>query len=359
MIDWEKTQVLLNPRMPGRERIEALLEGQLADHLWFLTSGSTGQSKAVALSKSALFASAHAVNEHLQATKADKWVKCLPHFHVGGAGILARAYLSGSEVIDLPGKWDPAQFLLEAGRASLTALVPTQIYDLVKLESKAPPSLRGVVVGGGALSCDLYEKGKKLGWPLMPSYGLTECASQVATATKDSPELKLLPHIEAKVDRGLLMIKSPSLLTAYAFFTQENVSFEDPKKMGWFLTEDHASFHGDILEIQGRNSDFVKVGGESVDLKKLTLLVEELRGELDCALVAMPDDRLGHALHLVYTGDSVELFLKRFHERVLPFERIRQTHFVPAIPRSPLGKLLRGELTKRLSSKNDGGDPAI
>lgn len=362
MIDWEtsKSQVLLNPRLPDRERIETLLEGHFSDHLWFMTSGSTGQAKAVALSKNALMTSARAVNAHLQAAKGDRWLKCLPHFHVGGAGILARAYLSGSGVSELPGKWDPARFLLEARQVTLTALVPTQIYDLVQLKRKAPPSLRAVIVGGGALAANLYHEARNWGWPLMPSYGLTECASQVATAEQHSPELILLPHIEAKVsDSGHLMIKSPSLLSAYAYFNHGDVQLDDPKKEGWFTSEDRVHLQEGTLEVLGRSGDFVKIGGESVDLKKLIQLIEEIKGDLDCALIAWPDERLGHVLHLAHTASaSLEPFLQKYHARVLPFERIRQTRLVPAIPKSPLGKVQKGELL-RLLPENQGGDPPI
>lgn len=351
MIDWDssKGEILLNPRDPQRAFLESKLHGVLDDHFWFLTSGSTGQTKAVALSKNALLTSAKAVNAHLQATNEDIWLSGLPHFHVGGAGILARAHLSGSSVITLPTKWDPALFLLEAKKATLTALVPTQVWDLVTRGYKAPPSLRAVIVGGGELSSDLYNQAQKLGWPLMPSYGLTECASQVATANLGSPKLPLLHHIDAKINDGRLSLKSPALLTTYALFDQGKMTLEDPKVDGWFTTEDCATLENNFVSIQGRSSDFVKIGGESVDLKKLSHLVDSIKGSFDCALIALPDERLGHILHLAHTKkEPLPPFLDRYHEKVLPFERIRKTHLIPAIPRSPLGKLMKGELIKLL-----------
>ena len=64
--------------------------------------------------KSALLASAEAVNKHLESDKRDTWVNPLPHFHVGGLGILARTYLSGAMLhdfkADCPGKWAPQEF---------------------------------------------------------------------------------------------------------------------------------------------------------------------------------------------------------------------------------------------------------
>lgn len=355
MIDLEnkKGAILINPRHPDRATLVAKLQGHLSDHIWFFTSGSTGEAKGVALSKNALLASAQAVNLHLQASANDRWLNALPPFHVGGAGIFVRASLSGSLVYTLPPKWDPKVFisLAQEYRITLSALVPAQIFDLVQLGQPAPPPLRAIVVGGGALSSDLYTSAKKLNWPLLPSYGLTECASQVATAN-DTPELKLLSHIEAKVEGGLLQIKSPALLTAYAHFSNETLTLEDPKVNGWFTTEDRAHLNGPIVEILGRTDDFIKIGGESVDLTRLTKLIDQLKGDVDCALLALPDERLGHTLHLAHNSHhSITSLLEKYHAKVLPFERIRQTHPVPTIPRSPLGKILKGELTKLINDK--------
>jgi O-succinylbenzoic acid--CoA ligase len=60
----------------------------------------------------------------------------------------------------------------------------------------------------------------------------------------------------------------------------------------------------------------------------------------------MPDGRLGHVIHLATTVKPI--FADEFNDRVHPFERLRAIHRVNAIPRSPLGKLLRAELVNRL-----------
>lgn len=188
--------------------------------IWLLSSGtqSVGQVKAIGLTAEALEASATAANAHLAVNRSDRWLLTLPTFHVGGLGILVRATLSGSRVYRL-GKWNPNGFVsaLKRQRISLTSLVPTQVYDLVTLKLSPPASLRAVVVGGGALAPDLYERARKLGWPLLPSYGLTEGASQVATAPIESlaregfPLMKLLPHVQMVTRDKRLWLKGPSL----------------------------------------------------------------------------------------------------------------------------------------------------
>lgn len=339
-VDWdsEASHLLLNPRMPEQEqeRLQSFVV-DLPSHVWLATSGTTGALKLVALSKRALLASAAAVNRHLQASSADVWCCVLPRFHVGGLGIDARAFLTGSRVVT--DSWDAHRFA-ERTDVTLASLVPAQVSDLVRAQLRAPRAMRAIVVGGGSLSRESYDAARALGWPLLPSYGMTECASQVATATLQSAELVALDHVEIRTEEGRLAMRGESLLTGYG----TDGGFVDPKIDGWFLTEDLGTLEGRILRIFGRRGDFVKIGGESVDLGRLDAILSSL-GTPQAALLAVPDERLGFTIHLVVgLEEDGEGLAKRYNERVLPFERARQVHRVPEIPRTSLGKLNRMKL---------------
>ena len=246
------TEILYNSLLPKREQ-GWLRQARLPDlksHVWLTSSSTTSphQLQVVALSKKALLISAEAVNKHIGSDTKDQWLNVLPPFHVGGLAIEARAHLSGAGVIDKwSPSWNPTSFtqIVRDCQATLTSLVPTQVYDLVKRDLQAPESLRGVLVGGGALSVSLYQEAWRLNWPLWPTYGLTECGGQVATApvrestleknitplhtsphrelphrgfceptdhTPPLPPLKILSHVEVRLStEGRLEIKSPSL----------------------------------------------------------------------------------------------------------------------------------------------------
>jgi O-succinylbenzoic acid--CoA ligase len=341
VIDWgsDESHLLLNPRMPREEqrRLETYVV-PLRAHVWLSTSGTTGALKLTALSKRAILASAASVNRHLQSTSADVWVCVLPTFHVGGLGIHARAFLSGARVVTA--SWDPRQFA-STREATLASLVPAQVADLVGAGLRSPKSLRAIVVGGGALAPALYEQARELGWPVLPSYGMTESCSQVATALPGSPELVVLDAFEARTEPdGRLAFRGEPLLTGYGTAG----GFVDPKRGGWFVTEDLGSVEGRILRVSGRRGDFVKIGGESVDLGRLDSILAGIAGP-GAALAAIPDARLGYVIHLFVEGsedaDAVEA---AFSERVHPFERPRRVHRVGKIPRTALGKLIRKEL---------------
>lgn len=363
-MDWDsvETEVLINPRLPHvqQKSIQDLLlsrEG-FSGHVWVASSGSTAKNpheqKFAALSKTAILASAAAVNQHLEATAKDRWLSALPGFHVGGLGITARAYLLGSSVSFLE-KWDPHLFhgLLTNQAITLTSLVPAQVFDLVSQKISPPKALRAVIVGGGALSPAMDREARLLGWPILESYGLTECSSQVATAKLGEKSLYLLPHVQAKItDDGCIALKSLSLLSAYAFLTESGVQILDPKIDGWLVTQDRGLIAGGYLELLGRKDDFIKIGGESVALARLQALFEQARlrtsTSFDAAIFPMPDERLGHAIHLAVaaavTATDYEALCTSYNASVLPFERIRKVHLLPKLPRSALNKLLLAEL---------------
>jgi len=349
-IDWTShaSHVLLNPRMPAEDRraLEALAI-DLPAHVWVATSGTTGSLKLTALSKRALLASAAAVNRFVGADESDVWCRVLPSFHVGGLGIEARAHLSGARVI--PMAWEAVLFA-SLNDMTLASLVPAQVSDLVSARLEPPPALRAIIVGGGALRPDLYASARALGWPVLPSYGMTETCSQVATATPEGPELILLDHVEARVgEGGRLAFRGSSLLTGYGTAG----GFVDPKTDGWFVTEDVGSVEGRVLRVAGRRGDFVKVGGESVDLGRLDAILAAVAGT-HAGVVAMEDARLGHVIHLAVDETVAgETVVAAFNERVHPFERARRVHRVAEIPRSTLGKLQRAQLQAMLPESEE------
>jgi O-succinylbenzoic acid--CoA ligase len=272
-------------------------------------------------------------------------------------------------------RWDAHHFLRICTKTggTLTALVPTQVYDLIQAKLQAPASLRAIVVGGAALSESIYFEALNLGWPLLPSYGMTECCSQIATASLESlsanprrfPEPELLSHVEvSQNDAGKIRVRSPSLLTGFAILSPGGDRWIDPKTDGWFQSEDMGEVletaQGVFLKVRGRTSDFVKIGGESVDLNRLSGILSELRAKaatsLDLVVIDVSDERLGKVIHGVAAAEvgsadatMAQTIFDQFNARVLPFERVRKIHIVTEIPRSPLQKLLKPQLLAQLS----------
>lgn len=377
-MDWlsQESHICLNPAFSEdqAQKWVGLLEDapvRYSGHLFVLTSGTTAQSvqdfKWIALSKKAFLASAESVNRHLEATARDVWLHVLPDFHVGGLGIWARSFLSGSKVVQGSGPWNPEHFVAAVSehRATLASLVPTQIFDLIQKNLSAPSSLRAILVGGGALSFSLYERAMDLGWPLLTTYGMTETCSQVATASLKSieafrggrrslPDLEILGHWEVE-SAECLRFRGPSLLTAAIY--QQKVGEghyerrEELRKTEWWTSQDRGVVENRALKrtlkIFGRSGDFVKIGGESVDVGRLREIFDRVCLEYQVgegvALLPVPDERLGHAMVLVaeksVDSQVTESLMAAFNRNVLGFEKIRRSVAVDKIPRTDLGKI--------------------
>lgn len=355
--------LLLNPRLPESTRgiyqmaWRRFVDGHQQATIGIATSGSSGEiGRLILQRKEALLASAAAANTHFAADRHDIWLRTLPIFHVGGLQIGSRALLAGSRVVESQlTRWDAAALHreIQASGATLLSLVPTQLFDLIQLGLAAPKTLRAVIVGGGRLEATLQRSARALGWPAVPSYGMTECGSQIATAHPPGDDVRLwpLPHVEVHVgDAQRLSVRSPGLLTAAIRFPNAEPVYEDPKRDGWFTAEDRGRIEADgSLTILGREQDFIKIGGEGVVLSRLEEILERTKLQsgfaADAALLAAHDERLGAKLVLISDRqDTATARLVHAYDRtVMPFERIRETRFVTSIPRSPLGKLRRLE----------------
>ena len=361
---------LLNPRLDLQTKqklIQLTQEFSHPNHVWIASSGSSASEmesvKLIALSFNALEASAKAVNAHLQSDGSDIWLQSLPEFHVGGLGVKVRARLSGAQVFSSEAdKWNPeayADLALEK-KATLGALVPTQIFDLVMAKIKAPPTLRAIVIGGASLGNDLYLNARALGWPVLPSFGMTECCSQIATATlsglaSNDRGLRLLDHVQARTNGdGFLEISSPALMTGFAQWLDGVAKWSSPIKQGWYQTQDKVDIEGQNLRFAGRESDFIKISGEGVNLLGLQTILEEALQSMNIealqnfAICPIPDSRVGFQIYLAVAGEfpnsAVENLIQKFNQHVLPYERIFGFKRVPLIPRTSLGKLVKAQL---------------
>lgn len=370
-------------------------------HLLVQTSGTEGVPKWCAIHKRAFLANAEAVNMHLAASNDDRWLLALPIHHVGGFAIHARAFLSGAAVVTLEGKWDAARFaeVCRDERISLTSMVPTQVFDLVQQQLRAPASLRAIVVGGGALAKDLGDRARDLGWPVLQSFGTTETSSQIATeplahlSSGFNPDaMEVLPHWALQVDAdGVLSVRGPALATGYAISVEAGLcepgGVSPASPLGYPLhplspgmertspgsqtlasandwqwqpigksmrTRDRVQLWSEggrrFLRFLGRDSQMLKILGELVALPPLQARLDSLalgRAER-CVLVPVEDVRRGTSLVLASTDARAAQLVEEFNASVQPFERIQRFAQVDGLPLTDLGKVRTAELAARI-----------
>ena len=361
-------RVWQNPRDPLPDGGPLLEAGQVG----FATSGSTGVPSVVVHSVESLEVSAAAVNAWLGARAEDVWLRVLPEFHVGGFQIHTRAGLSGGRVVVDREKWEPGRFarICREEAVTLTSLVPAQVADVVQRGARGHPPLRAVVVGGGAMDESLRQQALALGWPVLPSYGASEAASQVATAPLGGTgPMELLPLWEARTGAeagspggfpgpggaeaaGLLELRGPALASG-RFVREKDAWILHPltDQSGWWRSADRVVLSGRELHFAGRADRVVKVLGELVHLEEVerSLAAAGLeRGRF--VVVAVPAARRGMELVVVLEASHgpEETALAAYRAGAAPFARVGRVVRVAALPRSPIGKVRYAELAERI-----------
>jgi o-succinylbenzoate---CoA ligase len=245
------------------------------------TSGTSGKPKGTVLSYGNVFHSAMASAYRIGHNPNDKWLCCLPLYHIGGLSIIIRACLYGITV-DLHQKFDATEInhALTHHEITLISLVPTMLYRL--LEVRAEPwssKLRLVLLGGSATSPDLMEKCFDLQIPVATTYGLSEAASQVATTLPGDAirkpgsvgkpllftSVRIIDEnggILAAGQLGEIAVKGQTVMKGY--FNNPEASTRTLRD-GWMYTGDmgYVDADGDLWVVQ-RRSDLIISGGENV-----------------------------------------------------------------------------------------------
>jgi O-succinylbenzoic acid--CoA ligase len=331
-------------------------------HVWIASSGTTRREglRWVGLPKEAFLSAAESLNRHVSATKSEVWFNVLPTTHVGGLTMHSRAYVAGAKLVDLSDrKWNPVEALKVARqtKATFVSLVPTQLFDLVKNELPPPPSLRAAFLGGGALSDDLYLRARAIGWPILTCYGMTETCAQVATSTFEDlasavkPRMQILSHAQIENRDGRLAIRASSLADFIVHLHPEKgFSLEDPRRDGWFLTEDIGEVENGFVSILGRVQDRVKISGELVSL---TRVEEELGRFLEApfCVLAVFSERRGSDLIAVIAAKSAQKTARaidQFHRKAQALWRLDHWYLIDELPRSALGKIMKAQLLAHL-----------
>lgn len=311
----------------------------------FASSGSSGVEKWVVHTRASLLCSAQAVNEHLQITEADVWGLLLPHYHVGGFGVLARSYAASVRCAIYSQKWNPvaATDFLETEGVTVTSLVPTQVYDLVQSGMRAPITLRAVLVGGGALSDEVGQQARDLGWPVLQTYGMSEAGSQVATASLESLEqrfsstqLLILPIWDVSMGESLT-IKGGALCAGIMYKDKAEFRYVSHAE---YTSSDQVEIIGNRLTFIQRLDRTVKIKGELVNIDELERTLVNQAGA-KVIIIATPDPRSGNSLH---GFSEVPVELGDLNQWLPPFAQLESCLHMESLPKSALGKVDRRAL---------------
>jgi len=144
-----------------------------------------------------------------------------------------------------------------------------------------------------------------------------------------------------------VQIKGPSVTGGY---------WRNPAKTAEAFTADGYFITGDIgrqdpdgrLWLSGRSSDLIISGGLNVYPKEIELVLDELEGVSESAVIGLPHPDLGEAVVAVVAGQGEEAaMIAAARTQLAAFKCPKRVIFVDDLPRNAMGKVLKVELRRR------------
>jgi o-succinylbenzoate---CoA ligase len=316
------------------------------------TSGSTGRPKGVVLSRSAMITAADAT--HTRLGGPGSWILALPVHYVAGLMVLVRALVAGTEVAST----DPRLSGLAEAAARLDgrrylSLVPAQLARACAEQATVEVlrSLDAVLVGGAAADPGVLDRARRLGVPVVVSYGMSEtCGGCVYDGEPLEP-------VRVDVDResGRISVTGATVFSGYRLAPDLTAAC---LRGSTFRTQDRGRWIDGRLEVLGRLDAVVVTGGRNVDLSELETLAQS-GTDSEIAIVGVPDPSWGMTVVAVTTGpDTLADMHARLADGVPAFALPRRLVRVPALPRTAGGKVDRRRLAEQLRPEGPEGQPS-
>jgi len=242
------------------------------------TSGSSGTPKAVSISRKNIESSCKISQENLNVSDKDVWLLCMPPYHAGGLSIIFRSITLSKKFYALD-TFDANVVidLIIKSKVSIISLVPTMLIKILDImetnKINAPEDFNFVLCGGAKVNEELIIRAKKRNLKVLPTYGMTEATSQIATANPNDLNRpngsvgKVLNNINIKfTDKKELQINGPNL-----------AKYTNKKNNDWLKTGDLGYINKEgYLFIEGRIDELIVSGGENINPREIEIEVNKI-----------------------------------------------------------------------------------
>ncbi len=344
------------------------------------SSGTTGRPKGVLLSHANLLASADAV---LEASMLDSWegpritLSAMPIAHIFGVAIMSDLlmtpeHMAGcSKLIQM--RWfDSERFmaLIHEHRCTTFAAVPTILAVMLNHPAASKydmTCLKEVIVGGAPLPVELGLKFiERYPCRIREVYGLTE-ATGLGTVNRRTEafrpgsagraycntELRILDDNDQPLppgERGEICLRGPIVMQGYHNRPDET---EKIMRGGWLHTGDIGYLDDDgYLFVVDRKKDMIIRGGENIFPAELEAVLHEHPAVAEAAVVGVPDEVYGETVvAFVVPKPGTEVaeaeLIEHVGTQVARFKAPSRVHFLSALPKGGIGKILRRELREK------------
>ncbi|HZO81217.1 MAG TPA: long-chain-fatty-acid--CoA ligase [Candidatus Binataceae bacterium] len=348
------------------------------------TSGTTSLPKGVMLRYRDFTAYVTANVEMADGSDRGTALVCVPFYHIAGTTAMMTNLWTGRRMIVMP-QFEPKTWLqlVERERVTHAFVVPTMMSQLLNEPSFARTdfsSLTNLAYGGAPMPIQVIRRAieafpKNVGF--VNAYGQTETTSSLTVLGPDDHriegdaktiELKLkrlnsigrpLPDVEVRVrdddgrilpagQVGEIIIRTPRIMKGYAGRTDDSALPE-----GWRATGDLGWIDEDgYIFFAGRKDDMIIRGGENIAPAEVETVLMSHPAVEEAAVIGVPSVEWGQTIKAFVVRRPMQNVsaadLSEFcRTRLASFKRPEEIEFIDALPKNPLGKILRKELRDR------------
>lgn len=340
------------------------------------TGGTTGFPKGVMQTHLNLWSSSVQRMAQAQPLSGSRVLHAAPLFHVGAMSRALMQFIAGETHVIIPA-FDALEVLqtIEREAVTETLLVPSMIQMLIDhpaFENHDLSSLKYVIYGASPMTAPVLERmlAALPGVAFFHSYGLTEACPSVSSNPPENHgaqgrasgrfrsagragigvSVKVVDEQGHEVPRGTVgevVVRGANVMVGYWNKPAETAQ---ALREGWLHTGDGATMdeHG-YLFIVDRIKDMIVSGGENVYSAEVESAVARHPAVLSCAVIGVPHERWGEAVHAVVVLKSDaqvdEEEIRAFcREHIAGYKCPKSVEFREALPLSAAGKVLKRDL---------------
>ncbi|MGE0822835.1 MAG: long-chain-fatty-acid--CoA ligase [Candidatus Binatia bacterium] len=378
MLDFEKLVADGSPDIEDAEVDESDVS------ILMYTSGTTSLPKGVMLTYGDFTNYVVGTVEMADGSDRGTSLLCAPLYHIAGTANIMTAVWAGRKIVVLK-QFEPKEWLeaVHTEKVTHAFVVPTmmkQLIDHPEFSQFDLSSLQNLSYGGAPMPFPVIRKAIEVfpkGTGFVNAFGQTETTSTLTVLGPDDHRLDgpsaevernlkrltsvglPLPDVEVQVldddnkplpanEIGEVVIRTPRVMKGYA--GQESATAALLDADGWLHTRDMGYLDEDgYVYLVGRKDDIIIRGGENIAPAEIEAVLHAHPAVDEAAVIGVPDVDWGQKIAAFValrpgkeaSQDELAEFCR---QRLASFKKPELIRFVDALPKNPLGKILKKEL---------------
>lgn len=293
------------------------------------TSGSTGEPKALMVSKRRMCASALKTCSFLGLKRGDTALLCMSLDYIAGKMMVVRSIVCGLKLVVVEPSGHPLADLDEA--PCFAAMVPLQVYNslMVPRERELLKRIKHLIIGGGAVSASMEQELRGFPNAVWSTYGMTETLSHIAlrriSGNSSSDWYTPFDGVGVSLTAdGCLVIDAPDICSETLVTNDVAVIDKDKRR----------------FRIIGRKDNVICSGGIKIQIEEVERLLQPFLSD-PYMLTKCSDPKYGECAVLLTESSDVEA-VASVCDKVLPkYYKPRCYLSVKHIPLTETGKPAR------------------